>query len=93
MEEKTGGGEGSAGKGIAGMDLMREGDTLFGGVENEGVFADDFAGADRVDVGVRDVFYKMEGGSAGSVFFLGVVGFNEVDVGREVVGCEVGEFV
>lgn len=86
--EKVGGGEGASGKGFAAVDLMGEGEALVSVVKNEGVFANDFAGTDGVDAGVGEVFCEMDGGAARGVFLLGMMGFNEVDVGGEVLRGE-----
>ena len=93
--EEEGGGEGAASEGVAGVGGVGEGEALFGGVEEEGVLADDGAGAKGVDGGgVGDGFGEREGGAAGFVFFVGVVGFDEIDVGIGESGSGLlGEFV
>lgn len=78
--EKTGGGECASGKSFAAIDVVGEGEALVAIVKNEGVFANDFAGTDGVDASVGEVFCEMKGSAARGVFFLDVMGFNDVDV-------------
>ena len=78
--EKAGSCEGALSKGFAAIDLMGEGDPLVSVVKNEGVLANDFAGTDRMDASLGEIFCEVEGGAARGIFFLGVVGFKDVDV-------------
>ncbi len=91
-DEEVGGGEGAARKGVAAVGGVREGEALFGGGEVEGVFADDLSGAQRMDPDIGEVLGEEERSAAGSVFLMGVVRFNEVDIGGEERGDLSGEF-
>ena len=101
MPQEQGGGERSAGESGAAVGLVGEGESLFGGIEEQRVFAHDLAGPDRLDGGgfpprtrSLDLLGDRESRAAGGVSFFRMVGFDQFDLrwGGEVAGGVSREF-